>query len=119
MTLYFLHDTVSIGTIIPAMDRLDNHLNAQGNQLYHPTIQAVMGLTCKKINHYYSMTDLSSIYQIAMGKQHGFLLCILSLMLALVLHPDLKVKYFRQKDCADERIDNVIDLLCEVYVSCY
>jgi len=40
-------------------------------------------------------------------------------MLALVLHPGLKVEYFRQQDWADEWIDNTIDLVCEVYVSCY
>jgi len=52
---------VSIAAVIAAMDRLNNHLNPQANWLYHPAIQAAMGLAHKKINHYYSMTDLVSI----------------------------------------------------------
>jgi hypothetical protein len=54
-----------------------------------------------------------------MGKQHGFSLCILVLMLASVLHPGLKLEYFRQQDWEDEWIDNVTDLVHEVYVSHY
>jgi hypothetical protein len=54
--------------VIPAMDKLDSHLNPTTKKPYHPAIQAVMKLARKKINRYYSMTDLSSAYQIAMGK---------------------------------------------------
>ena len=50
------------------MDKLDNHLNPNMKKLYHPVIQAVMKLARKKINHYYSLTDLSSAYKIAMGE---------------------------------------------------
>jgi hypothetical protein len=50
------------------MDKLDSHLNPTTKKPYHPAIQAAMKLTHKKINHYYSMTDLLLAYQIAMGK---------------------------------------------------
>jgi hypothetical protein len=54
--------------MIPAMDKLDDHLNPHTKKTLHPAIQAMMKLARKKINCYYSMTDLASPYRIAMGK---------------------------------------------------
>jgi hypothetical protein len=54
--------------VIPAMDKLDNNLNPHTKRPYHPAIVAAMKLARKKINRYYSMTDLSSAYRIAMGE---------------------------------------------------
>jgi hypothetical protein len=50
------------------MDKLDTHLNPSTQQPYHPAILAAMKLARNKINRYYSMTDLSAVYRIAMGK---------------------------------------------------
>ena len=50
------------------MDKLDVHLKPGTWEPYHFAIQAAMKLACKKINWYYSMTDLSSVYRIAMNK---------------------------------------------------
>ena len=69
-TIYFSHDTASVAAIIPAMDKLNVSLNHQTKQAYHPAIQAAMKLTGKKLNHYYSMTDDSAAYQIAMGASY-------------------------------------------------
>jgi CRISPR/Cas system endoribonuclease Cas6 (RAMP superfamily) len=69
-TLFFSQDSATIAAVVPAMDRLNNHLNPHTKQLYHPAIQAAMKLARNKINHYYSMTDLSSAYQIVMGKPY-------------------------------------------------
>jgi hypothetical protein len=49
------------------MDKLDNGLNANTKQIYHPAIKAAMQLARAKMNRYYSITDNSSIYRIAMG----------------------------------------------------
>ena len=65
--LFFSYDSASIAAVIPTMDKLNNHLNPTMKKPYHSAIQAAMVLACKKINHYYSMTDLSSAYQIVMG----------------------------------------------------
>jgi len=65
--LFFSQDSASIAGIIPAMDRLDNTLNPSTKTAYHPAILAAMVLARKKINRYYSMTDISSVYRIAMG----------------------------------------------------
>ena len=66
-TLYFSQDGASIAGVIPAMDKLDGHLNPRTKKQYHPAIRAAIRLARKKINRYYSLTDLSSVYRIAMG----------------------------------------------------
>ena len=66
-TVFFSQDGASVAAVIPAMDKIDNHLNPTMKKPYHPAIQAVMKLVCKKLNQYYSMTDLPLVYQIAMG----------------------------------------------------
>jgi hypothetical protein len=38
-------------------------------------------------------------------------------MFKLVLHPGLKLKYFRQKEWEEEWIDNAEDLVHKVYVT--
>jgi len=101
-TLFFSCDSVGIMAIIPAMDKLDNHLNSHMKKPYYPTIQAAMKLTCAKINQYYLMTDLSSVYCIAM-----------------VLHPGLKLEYFKQQDWEQDWVDNVENLVRNEYVIHY
>ena len=88
--------------VIPAMDKLDNHLNLNTKKPYQPAIQAVMKLARKKINRYYSMTDLSSAYRITM-----------------VLHPGLKLEYFRQQDWAELGVDNAENLVGKEYITRY
>jgi hypothetical protein len=50
------------------MDRITDSLNPQTKELYHPSILAAMKLACKKMDHYYSLTDDSAVYRLAMGK---------------------------------------------------
>jgi len=66
-TLFFSQDSASTAAIIPAMDKLDNNLNPDTKRTYHPAILAAMKLARHKINRYYLITDVSSIYCIAMG----------------------------------------------------
>jgi len=58
------------------MDKLNNHLNPHTKQSYYPAILTTMNHAYNKINCYYSMTDLSSAYQIAMGKC-WFFFCVM------------------------------------------
>jgi hypothetical protein len=67
-TLFFSQDSASIVAVIPAMDKLDDHLNSRTGRPYHPAIRAAMRLARNTLNRYYSMSDLSSAYRIAMGK---------------------------------------------------
>ena len=72
-TLFFSGNTASIAAVIPAMDRLHGTLNVQTKKEYHPSILVAMKLAQKKLNQYYSKTDISSVYQIAMGNIIVFL----------------------------------------------
>ncbi|KAF8256682.1 hypothetical protein EI94DRAFT_1481590, partial [Lactarius quietus] len=78
----------SIANIVPAMDHLDLVLDPQSRREYHPSIRAVMKLACAKMNQYYELTDLSDSN------------------LALMLHPGLKLEYFRRFEWEQEWIDN-------------
>ena len=102
------------------MDKLDSHLNPRTKKPYHSAIHAAIRLARKKINRYYSLTDLSSVYRIAMGKLIYFSFCSHSdFDLYLVLHPGLKLKYFQQQKWQEDWIDNAEDLVCEEYIINY
>ncbi|KAF8469358.1 hypothetical protein DFH94DRAFT_598423, partial [Russula ochroleuca] len=75
-TLYFSQDSASVTAVIPAMDRITSDLNYQTGKTYHPSLAAAMKLACKKLDRYYSLTNASSVYRIAM-----------------VLHPGMKLEY--------------------------
>ena len=68
-TLFFSHDGVpNIATIIPAMDCIDEVLATNAlDARYSLSIQAALTLGKKTLNRYYSKTDLSEVYRIAMG----------------------------------------------------
>jgi hypothetical protein len=53
--------------VIPAMDRIATPLKPQMKRVIHPAIAAALNLVHKKLDHYYSLTDSLSLYQIAMG----------------------------------------------------
>jgi hypothetical protein len=50
------------------MDKLVDALNPQTQDNYHPAILAAMQLAKKKMDRYYSLTDSSEVYRIAMGE---------------------------------------------------
>jgi hypothetical protein len=66
-TLFFSRDSASVASVIPAMDILNSTLNPDTNTSYNPAILAAMNLARKKMDRYYSLTDDSSVYRIAMG----------------------------------------------------
>jgi hypothetical protein len=84
------------------MDKLDKRLNSQSKQAYHPSIHVAMTLAQKKMNRYYSLTDLSDVYRIAM-----------------VLHPGLKLEYFKQRGWEPEWIEVAEELTCERFMARY
>lgn len=50
------------------MDHIDRHLaTAASNSNFDPAIQAALALGKKVLNKYYSLTDHSELYRIAMG----------------------------------------------------
>ena len=101
-TLYYSQDSASIAGVIPAMDTLTSNLDPETKQPYHPSILAAMTLARKKMNRYYSLTDDAAPYRIAM-----------------VLHPGLKLEYFRLREWEKEWIDQAEKMVREEYAANY
>jgi hypothetical protein len=101
-TLYFSQDSASVTAVIPAMDRITSDLNYQTGKTYHPSLAAAMKLACKKLDRYYSLTNASSVYRIAM-----------------VLHPGMKLEYSRNQKWEQDWIEEAECLVREVYVMKY
>ena len=61
----------NIVMVIPAMDHIDKVLTTNAlNLWYSVAIKTALMIGKKPLNCYYSKTDLSNIYRIAMGKPH-------------------------------------------------
>jgi hypothetical protein len=67
--LQFSTDTPCVANIIPAMDRMHADLEAAcKNENYSPAIHAALKIGLNLLNKYYSITDNSEVYRIAMGE---------------------------------------------------
>jgi hypothetical protein len=76
-TLFFSRSTPNLAKVIPAMDHIDKYLaTASMNVKYDPAIQAALAVGKRLLNKYYTLTDSSELYRIAMGI---YFLLILSL----------------------------------------
>jgi len=84
------------------MDRLTDTLNSSTKKPYHPAIAAAIKLARKKMNRYYSLTDDSNIYRIA-----------------IVLHPGLKLQYFRNQQWERDWIEEAERLVRQEYHAHY
>jgi hypothetical protein len=91
-----------VAAVIPAMDRLTNNLRQATKKIFHPAIVSAMGLARKKLDRYYSLTDSSTVYRIAM-----------------VLHPGMKLEYFRQQGWEDDWIEQAESLVRDEYAAFY
>jgi len=79
-----------------------------------------MKLTRKKLNHYYSLTDLSAVYRIAMGKSLILIrFSYTDCFHILVLHPGLKLQYFKNHGWEDEWVETAETLTREKYEQVY
>ncbi|KIK77116.1 hypothetical protein PAXRUDRAFT_167770, partial [Paxillus rubicundulus Ve08.2h10] len=68
-TLFFSCSTPNLATVIPAMDHIEKHLMTYVcNKSYFQSICSAISLTKATLNCYYSQTDSSKVYRIAMGK---------------------------------------------------
>ena len=69
VTLEFSTDTPSIANVIPAMDRMHADLLAAcENEKYSTAIRAALKVGMNLLNKYYSITDNSEVYRIAISK---------------------------------------------------
>jgi hypothetical protein len=101
-TLYFSQDNAGVAAVIPAMDRIMRGLDPRTKKSYHPAIVAALKLAKNKMNLYYLLTDSSIAYRISM-----------------VLHPGMKLNYFRQAEWEAEWIEEAERLVQDEYVSRY
>ena len=68
MTLIFSSDTPCLATVIPAMEHMRSNLQAlASNYSYSPAVHAALVLGLGLLNKYYSLTDHSEAYQIAIS----------------------------------------------------
>lgn len=59
----------SLATVIPVMDHMDNMLDEfSRNTDYSLAIRSAIDLAKRTLNRYYSLTDASEVYRIAMSK---------------------------------------------------
>lgn len=68
-TLYFSRGTPNLATVIPAMDEIDKRFGNIGRDaLFDKAIRLATRLAKGTLNKYYSLTDSSEAYRIAMGE---------------------------------------------------
>ncbi|TFK80197.1 hypothetical protein K466DRAFT_458543, partial [Polyporus arcularius HHB13444] len=78
-TLYFSRGTPNLPKVIHAIDHIDNTLTDQiRDDAYDSALRSALTMGKKVLNAYYSLSDLSATYRIA-----------------LMLHPSYKDVYFK------------------------
>ncbi|KAL1724778.1 hypothetical protein EV714DRAFT_222494 [Schizophyllum commune] len=99
-TLFFSRgDNPNLATVIPEMDRLDHALATFSiDDTLEPSIHAAVHIAKATLNRYYSKTDESDAYRIAM-----------------VLHPRHKLAYFRKHGWEEEWIATAETITRTVY----
>jgi hypothetical protein len=121
-TQFFSRATPNLATVIPAMDYINDRLSAQANDhLLSPAIRASLGLGKKTLNRYYSLTDSSEVYRIAMGAYSGLRFSYMDSnnFLGTVLHPRHKLSYFKSAKWEQEWIDTAEELVHDEFERSY
>ncbi|PIL36561.1 hypothetical protein GSI_00250 [Ganoderma sinense ZZ0214-1] len=103
-TLFFSRGTPNLATVIPAMDHIDQVLTTASlnEDEYDDAIRVACGLAKTTLNAYYSLTDASSAYRIAM-----------------ILHPRHKTEYFHKLRWSESWRRTAIKLVTDEYRSSY
>jgi hypothetical protein len=103
------------------MDRIDEVLatNALDTQ-FSLSIQAALTMGKKTLNRYYSKTDLSEVYRIAMGTcLHIHMTLHTHFAILPVLHPRHKLQYFRNAGWTEEWITTSLKIVRDRFESVY
>ena len=68
VTLFFSQDnTITIANVVPTMDCIDKMLSISAAKLLNSAVNHALTFAHKLMDKYYSKTDLSNVYRIAMG----------------------------------------------------
>jgi hypothetical protein len=99
-TTFFSQESVStIAHVIPTIDRIDTMLSESSTEPLTPAVKHGLSFARRVLNKYYSKTDDSNIYRIAM-----------------ILHPQIKLKYFQRHKWSQEWIDTAEAILREEFL---
>ncbi|KIL65170.1 hypothetical protein M378DRAFT_77314 [Amanita muscaria Koide BX008] len=111
-TLFFSRDTPNLSQVIPAMDYIDEAFTngILNKKELDPAIRAALGLAKKTLNRYYTLTDSSELYRIAMGMFYLFF---------NLLHPRHKLQYFKHAGWSDAWISTARELVRKAYERSY
>jgi hypothetical protein len=82
-------------------------------------VQAALSIGKKTLNHYYSKTDLSKIYRIAMGKYYHLFTYLFAKLSLPVLHPRHKLDYFKKANWQQDWINVATAIVRDEYEHTY
>ena len=75
-TLFFSRATPNLAVVIPAMDKIDRRFNeVLKKSTIDSSIKSAVRLALATLNRYYSLTDTSEAYRIAMSALIQFFYC--------------------------------------------
>ena len=116
MTLFFSQDSVStIAHVIPTIDCLNSALSGTNSQSLSPPIKDALKLAWASINKYYSKTDMLNVYHITISKYTIFVLSFYIKFFFVVLHSNLKLKYFHKHSWEKAWVDTAESITCDEY----
>ncbi|OJT02035.1 hypothetical protein TRAPUB_7505, partial [Trametes pubescens] len=96
-------DRALVQDVIPYMDILTHHLNSfKSDVTLAPAVRAAAQRGRSMLDKYYTLTDDTMIYRVAM-----------------ILHPQHKVQYFRDEGWPEEWVQTAIDLVREEWNTFY
>ncbi|TFY76524.1 hypothetical protein EWM64_g7487 [Hericium alpestre] len=102
-TLFFSCSSPNLTMVIPAMDHINSSFTTDALATkYNPAICASLNIAKHMLNHYYTMTDLSEVYRIAM-----------------VLHSRHKLAYFKATRWEQDWIDTARSVVHEEFDMSY
>jgi hypothetical protein len=103
------------------MDRIDVLLKSSSPQPLSPSVKQALKFARAIINKYYSKTDLSNVYRIAMGKYQLWLSWdyVLTHAHPTVLHPNLKLRYFQTHGWEKDWVDTAEAIVREDFAKYY
>jgi hypothetical protein len=119
--MFFSRSMPNLTMVIPAMDHIDTTFtNCIINKArLQPAIRTALGLAKKTLNRYYSLTDSSNVYRIAMGMFFFHSFKLTNILGATVLHPRHKLQYFKQAGWQAEWITTAEALVRNQYTTSY
>ena len=86
---------------------------------YSPAIQAAARLAKQTLNKYYSKTDETDVYRIAMGMYSRILANVFNNCCPIVLHPRHKMQYFKAAGWEEDWSRNAETLVRQVCEDSY